>query len=1136
MSSDLSRIGFDPHLDDLGVLWQQGRPTTDRDANEFVLQATRRIQAGMLDTVGPAVVPDATTPDAFKISAAGGSLEIERGRMYVDGLLVENHGAVPPNGTWSWDPQLAELFGSDPLGYATQPYDPNPPILPNTAGPHLVYLDVWQREVTHHMRDTLVGSPVGIDTRLVDPAIGVDTTSRLQTVWQVKVLADVGTADCQTPLESFPGWLPLNAHSAGRLTSDTATVPGQPDPCQVPPKAGYKGRDNQLYRIEVHEGGGIGNATFKWSRDNASVETRVTAIDASRTVLTVESIGRDDWLRFNEGDWVEVTDDWLELHGKPGEMRRIKMGGGVDEVARTITLDLALTAGLFPVDAQNLTEPARHTRVKRWDQKGKVFDAAGNEIQDLDAGGSDGTIDIPGGNLQVLIEHDIVASFELQPSNGIFRSGDWWVFAARAPDHSVEKLVDAPPRGIHHHYAKLGIWDPATNDVHDCRIPWPGECGGCCTVNVKPGGSIQTAIDSLPPEGGCVCLKTGVHPIEDTIRIERSNVVLRGESPGAIVRGPVVTMLLIGQGPGAVTDVTVEDIRFESSATTDSLNDAIVEARGCSRIRIDDCGIASTAEANGTRIGALHHEVAAARFHGNRVENVVVGVLVEYYDELVEVDGNHIEGRPITATANGLQGGTHGIVVRGALDGVCHVGGNFITSFATGIHLNERVNATRVYNNHITRVPVETQSTVPTGMPALRAYLESRIYAIDVRAEECIVRDNTIDLAAAAWGGILARGPRLHVIDNLLLAPFVKEGQGLVPLPAGIYCTAAPALGLGHASEIAGNRLVGSQTGLVLSRVRQATARDNRVEGNGWYGIVADDCIEACLVGNRVVGAMIALALAQGERNLVRSNDVREAGFGIVAFDERDLEISSTRVEGCFAYGALLTVLGPAAILGCRFANCCFSMNGAALAVIDSLQVVGAMLRIEDNEIVDTGISPNRQVVTPGAAWGVIARAQACEILGNHIGYTGLEPALPAAEHRAILLSGPLLIALAHGLFGQLSSALMVGNQLRGPGNTSLVETLSIPVAQSITFQFERVTFSDNVCDHWVQPNDNVVTVRIQAAKAIVLGNHVKVPPPGRSIAMGGVGSLMGNVVTGQILAGAGVVPQPIANFNVIAP
>src|SRR5215510_3391857 len=94
MSGDYSRVSFDPLQDDLGVLLQQGRPLSDAEWNALVSQVRRRIHAGTLDTIGTAVVP-LHTPDAFAITPVAGNLEIGRGRMYVDGVLAENHGGGP---------------------------------------------------------------------------------------------------------------------------------------------------------------------------------------------------------------------------------------------------------------------------------------------------------------------------------------------------------------------------------------------------------------------------------------------------------------------------------------------------------------------------------------------------------------------------------------------------------------------------------------------------------------------------------------------------------------------------------------------------------------------------------------------------------------------------------------------------------------------------------------------------------------------------------------------------------------------------------------------------------------------------------------------------------------------------------
>ena len=154
-----SRFTFDAWNDFLGVLMQQGRVQLDADWNELVSQMVRRLQAGTLDTFGPAVVP---RDDAGRvpIDAAGGALTIGVGRMYVDGLLAENHGA----GDRGLGPAPRRAAsGRDRVDYTAQPYYPEAPALPG-GGPHLVYLDVWQREVTHLQQPDLVEKAVGVDT------------------------------------------------------------------------------------------------------------------------------------------------------------------------------------------------------------------------------------------------------------------------------------------------------------------------------------------------------------------------------------------------------------------------------------------------------------------------------------------------------------------------------------------------------------------------------------------------------------------------------------------------------------------------------------------------------------------------------------------------------------------------------------------------------------------------------------------------------------------------------------------------------------------------------------------------------------------------------------------------------------
>jgi len=71
----------------------------------------------------------------------------------------------------------------------------------------------------------------------------------------------------------------------------------------------------------VHKAGDRGHATFKWSRDNGFVVTRIKTID--NNALTVEDTGKDAVLGFAPNQWVEIVDDDLELMGIPGQLVQV---------------------------------------------------------------------------------------------------------------------------------------------------------------------------------------------------------------------------------------------------------------------------------------------------------------------------------------------------------------------------------------------------------------------------------------------------------------------------------------------------------------------------------------------------------------------------------------------------------------------------------------------------------------------------------------------------------------------------------------------------------------------------------------------------------------------------------------------
>src|SRR5215469_12825025 len=150
MSFDISRFIFDPWNDYSGVVMEQGRVQLDADWNEWLAELSRRIQAGTLDGLGHAAVAP-TTPSAFLVTVTSGTpnvVTIGDGRMYVDGLLAENHGALS---TATWDPALAELSNAPqpsdpahpnpwPLDFTQQPYLPGATLPTDATQSYVFYL------------------------------------------------------------------------------------------------------------------------------------------------------------------------------------------------------------------------------------------------------------------------------------------------------------------------------------------------------------------------------------------------------------------------------------------------------------------------------------------------------------------------------------------------------------------------------------------------------------------------------------------------------------------------------------------------------------------------------------------------------------------------------------------------------------------------------------------------------------------------------------------------------------------------------------------------------------------------------------------------------------------------------------
>jgi hypothetical protein len=279
-----------------------------------------------------------------------------------------------------------------------------------------------------------------------------------------KIASLSGAPACGSP---FKEWDDLVADPDRRLNARTQPPAPASGPCVVPPTSGYRRLENQLYRVEVHTPGAPGTATFKWSRDNGSVVTAIEKMSGKE--ITVHDLGPDDVLGFASGQWVEISDDRLELNGQPGQLAQID---AVSSSLRRITLKVAptpLSGGADGVDR------ALHPKLRRWDQSGNTATATG--------------VGITGAWLP--LEDGV----EVQFGTGSFRTGDYWVIPARTatgeiewPPFAIPNTAPAPqpPRGIAHHFCRLALLSfDAEKKVwtvsDDCRPLFPPLTEPCCT-------------------------------------------------------------------------------------------------------------------------------------------------------------------------------------------------------------------------------------------------------------------------------------------------------------------------------------------------------------------------------------------------------------------------------------------------------------------------------------------------------------------------------------------------------------------------------------------------------------------------------------------------------------------------------
>jgi hypothetical protein len=476
MRGDFSRRTFRPDRHYSAVLLQQGRVVLDADWNEQAEIQLRLVRRMMRDLVGPHGGPagelgfmiESQLGDDGKLRlrvrngfqpANGDVQHLERGRYYVDGIDVEHVEAQ-----------------DDPLELETG-------LLPAALREQvvLVYLEVWERHVTYveenvpfqrrSMREVALGGP--------------DTASRSEVRWAVRtslqprnprtspVLTNggpvAGSPDREALLaEALGRLLPAKGRLAASLTTQDI---GEGDPCRDTAQPRYRGPENRLYRVEIHE---VENAdrgpTFKWSRENGSVTYPLALASEQKrltgTELTVEvvGLGRDDRYRLRRGDIVELVTKPLDEAGDAGHLLEVK---DVEDDARTVTLQSFDEAVIDVPVARDDDPDGGWALLRRWDQSHEPKRNNGASAKT-----EAGAIEIDGGD-EFVLEDGIVVRFQrpaalteaLAPYE--FRVGDYWLIPARTIPGDIEWPREKAsgggvlelPHGVERHVAPLAVVD-----------------------------------------------------------------------------------------------------------------------------------------------------------------------------------------------------------------------------------------------------------------------------------------------------------------------------------------------------------------------------------------------------------------------------------------------------------------------------------------------------------------------------------------------------------------------------------------------------------------------------------------------------------------------------------------------------
>jgi hypothetical protein len=531
------------------VIARQGQVLLDSEINAQSGLTLARIETETLDIIGQTGTVSGSS--AFKITALGTQIEIGAGRIYVDGLLVENM----PSG------------GAPTSLFADQPHPPA--VLAPTSPGGLVGLKIVVRYV----------DPVE-DEGLIEPALGdIATAGRTLNDWQVM---HVPAAASPVPGcgDAFAPWSDMVAPSSGMLSAKVNPTDPATGPCSITPGGGYTRLENLLYRVEVHSGivmkacadgprYGLDGLKLKVSRSNASIMARIKKV--SGTVLTLSPPALDPLAWFNIGSFAEIVTSHADVDTTRERPALLEVSDPTDTSIRLSSL----SATLIPLDANQV--PVGDWFVRLWDRDPITITASTSAT-------ASGWVDIGDGVF-------------IRAHQGSFRAGDHWTFAARVTTGEIDwprtvattaipsEPIPVLPHGPTVHYTRLAtlLMTGTGITLGDCRpvfapltqsyeLDFAGGDGQSITPPTGPGAAALTADLPAPLR---VIVRIGHRPVAGakvTFALVGAVGQLSGLGATGTLTGSTVTLISNSDGVASATWKLGANPAIAAQSVTATLN------------------------------------------------------------------------------------------------------------------------------------------------------------------------------------------------------------------------------------------------------------------------------------------------------------------------------------------------------------------------------------------------------------------------------------------------------------------------------------------------------------------------------------------------------------------------------------